>query len=98
MKRATKQSPTKKSATSRASAKRSSSAKGRAKGRSSTLTKQVKSTAMKVFAGAASGAVQALIPPLEEAAGRSAKAAGTSSAKAPRTSKGTRRAKSEART
>jgi hypothetical protein len=41
------------------------------------VTKQVKTTAMKVLQGAASGAMQALIPPLEEAAGASAKSAGT---------------------
>ena len=44
---------------------------------SSRVSSQMKDSAMKVLAGAASGAVQALIPQLEEAAGRSARSAGT---------------------
>jgi hypothetical protein len=47
--------------------------------KSSKVTTQMKQSAMKVLAGAASGAVEALIPQLEDAAGRSAKSAGTSS-------------------
>ncbi len=43
----------------------------------SKMTAQVKDSAMKVLAGAASGAVEALIPQLEQAAGRSARSAGT---------------------
>ena len=51
---------------------------------SSRVTSQVKDSAMKVLAGAASGAVQALIPQLEEAAGRSARTAGTEKASGPK--------------
>jgi hypothetical protein len=50
--------------------------------KASRVTTQVKHSAMKVLAGAASGAVQALIPQLEDAAGRSAKSAATSKASA----------------
>lgn len=39
-------------------------------------TAYVKDTALKVLAGAAAGAVRAIIPPLAEAAGESAQAAG----------------------
>jgi hypothetical protein len=65
-------------------AKRSSAGKPRRKTASSSVTKQVKNTTMKVLAGAASGAVQALIPTLEDAAGRSAKTAGMDTPGQPR--------------
>jgi hypothetical protein len=42
----------------------------------SGATKTLKKTAVKVMAGAAAGAVRAVIPPLEEAAGTSERAAG----------------------
>jgi hypothetical protein len=42
----------------------------------SGATKTLKKTAVKVMAGAAAGAVRAIIPPLEEAAGTSERAAG----------------------
>jgi hypothetical protein len=42
----------------------------------SGTTKTLKKTAVKVMAGAAAGAVRAIIPPLEEAAGTSERAAG----------------------
>lgn len=70
-------------------AKRSSAKKGSAKPAAKRASGQkrkssagsrspgsVKQTAMKVLAGAAAGAVRAIIPPLEEAAGKSAEAAG----------------------
>ena len=41
----------------------------RATKRVSRATKQVKETAMKALAGAAAGAVQAIMPPLEKAVG-----------------------------
>jgi hypothetical protein len=44
--------------------------------RASGATRALKQTAVKVMAGAAAGAVRAIIPPLEEAAGTSARAAG----------------------
>jgi len=68
-KRAKVRSSTAKKGTS----KRPTATKGRKKSPTSTMTKQVKTTAIKVLQGAASGAMQALIPPLEEAAGASAK-------------------------
>jgi len=40
------------------------------KTRSSGTTTQAKQAAMKVLAGAAAGAVRAMVPPLEEAAGK----------------------------
>ena len=51
--------------------------------KSSKVTSQVKDSAMKVLAGAASGAVAALIPQLEEAAGRGARSAGTAKVSPP---------------
>ena len=58
----------------KAKAKRRSAATGRgrvsrATKRVSRATKQVKETAMKALAGAAAGAVQAIMPPLEKAVG-----------------------------
>jgi hypothetical protein len=47
--------------------RRGRAAKARKK-RSSVATTRAKQTAMKVLAGAAAGAVQAMVPPLEEAA------------------------------
>jgi hypothetical protein len=44
--------------------------------KTSGTTKTLKKTAVKVMAGAAAGAVRAIIPPLEEAAGTSERAAG----------------------
>ena len=48
----------------------------RAASNRSGATKTLKKTAVKVMAGAAAGAVRAIIPPLEEAAGTSERAAG----------------------
>jgi hypothetical protein len=63
---------------SKRGAKRSGGArtgrKKRARGTSGT-TKTLQKTAVKVMAGAAAGAVRAIIPPLEEAAGTSERAA-----------------------
>ena len=56
---AKKSKPKRKGATPAKSAKRSGS----------RATSQVKQTAMKVLAGAAAGAVRAIMPPLEKAAG-----------------------------
>ena len=58
----------------KAKAKRRSAATGRgrvsrATKRVSRATKQVKETAMKALAGAAAGAVRAIMPPLEKAVG-----------------------------
>ena len=65
---------------SKRGAKRSGGTRtGRKKGgsrRTSGTTKTLKKTAVKVMAGAAAGAVRAIIPPLEEAAGTSERAAG----------------------
>ena len=44
--------------------------------KTSGATKTLKTTAVKVMAGAAAGAVRAVIPPLEKAAGTSERAAG----------------------
>ena len=44
--------------------------------KASAATKTLKTTAVKVMAGAAAGAVRAVIPPLEKAAGTSERAAG----------------------
>jgi len=44
--------------------------------KASGATKALKKTAVKVMAGAAAGAVRAMIPSLEEAAGTSERAAG----------------------
>jgi hypothetical protein len=48
----------------------------RAASKKSGATKTLNKTAVKVMAGAAAGAVRAIIPPLEEAAGTSERAAG----------------------
>ena len=48
--------------------KRTTATKG-GKKRASRATSQLKQTAMKVLAGAAAGAVRAIMPPLEKAAG-----------------------------
>jgi hypothetical protein len=48
----------------------------RASSTKSGTTKTLKKTAVKVMAGAAAGAVRAIIPPLEEVAGTSERAAG----------------------
>ena len=59
--------------------------------RTSGATKTLKKTAVKVMAGAAAGAVRAIIPPLEEAAGTSERAAGIkqgSGSKSGKSSKG----------
>jgi hypothetical protein len=53
----------------KAKAKRRSATKMKATRRVSRATKQVKETAMKALAGAAAGAVRAIIPPLEKAVG-----------------------------
>jgi hypothetical protein len=66
------------SSRSRSGAKRTART-GRKKGgsrKTSGTTKTLKKTAVKVMAGAAAGAVRAIIPPLEEAAGTSERAAG----------------------
>ena len=78
MPRASKKSVAKKPSAKKPAARtRKTAAKRPSRKRASSVTRQAKTTAMKVLAGAASGAVQALIPPLEEAAGRTAKSAGT---------------------
>jgi hypothetical protein len=64
---------------SKGGAKRSGGIRtGRKKGARGTsgTTKTLKKTAVTVMAGAAAGAVRAIIPPLEEAAGTSERAAG----------------------
>ena len=53
----------------KATAKRRSATKVKATRRISRATKQVKETAMKALAGAAAGAVRAIMPPLEKAVG-----------------------------
>ena len=53
----------------KAKAKRRSATKAKTTRRMSRATKQVKETAMKALAGAAAGAVRAIIPPLEKAVG-----------------------------
>jgi hypothetical protein len=53
----------------KAKAKRRIATKGKATRRMSRATKQVKQTAMKALAGAAAGAVRAIMPPLEKAVG-----------------------------
>ncbi len=74
---ATRNSGARKNPVAKRAAKLPRNASGDRKPASSSVTTQVKDTAMKMLAGAASGAVQALIPPLEEAASRGAKSAGT---------------------
>jgi hypothetical protein len=65
---------------SRKGAKRSGNTRTGRKKRGSRgtsgATKALKKTAVKVMAGAAAGAVRAIIPPLEEAAGTSERTAG----------------------
>ena len=51
-------------------AKATTKSKARRKGSSAATTTQAKRVAMKVLAGAAAGAVRAMVPPLEEAAGK----------------------------
>ena len=70
--------PATKSGRSSRAAKRSGGARAKKGGskRTSSATKTLKKTAVKVMAGAAAGAVRAIIPPLEEAAGTSERAAG----------------------
>lgn len=65
----------KKSAGKQSASKKSGAKKGGSK-KTSAATKQIKQTAVKVLAGAAAGAVRAIIPPLEEAAGTGEKTAG----------------------
>ena len=60
----------------KAKAKRRSATKVKATRRISRATKQVKETAMKALAGAAAGAVRAIIPPLEKAVGAQREAEG----------------------
>jgi len=65
----------------KAKAKRRSATKGKATRRMATrrisrATKQVKETAMKALAGAAAGAVRAIIPPLQKAVGGQREAEG----------------------
>ena len=60
----------------KAKAKRRSAAKVKGTRRISRATKQVKETAMKALAGAAAGAVRAIIPPLEKAVGGQREAEG----------------------
>ena len=57
----------------------------------SGATKTLKKTAVKVMAGAAAGAVRAIIPPLEEAAGTSERAAGIKSGSPSRDAKSARK-------
>lgn len=64
--KARKKTVTKKSKTK---GKRVTAKKGRKKSSSRAVT-QVKQTAMKVLAGAAAGAVRAIVPPMERAASR----------------------------
>ena len=68
--------PAKKKASSRRNARKPSSA-----------AKQIKHTAMQVLAGAAAGAVRAIIPPLEDAISKGAKTAGAP-ARAPKAGRG----------
>jgi len=60
----------------KAKAKRRSATKVKATRRISRATKQVKETAMKALAGAAAGAVRAIIPPLQKAVGGQREAEG----------------------
>ena len=70
-----KAGPRKSSARSGRSTGTKKSGAKRAAGKSGA-TKTLKKTAVKVMAGAAAGAVRAMIPSLEEAAGTSERAAG----------------------
>jgi hypothetical protein len=60
----------------KAKAKRRSATKVKATRRISRATRQVKDTAMKALAGAAAGAVRAIIPPLQKAVGGQREAEG----------------------
>jgi hypothetical protein len=86
-----KKKRTRKPAARKRSVKKPARGKGRTRRRgaigSGKVTKRVSKTAAKVLAGAAAGAVRALIPPLEEAAGASEKAAGTSGRKPPKSAR-----------
>jgi hypothetical protein len=62
--------------------------------RATGATKTLKKTAVKVMAGAAAGAVRAIIPPLEEAAGTSERAAGLKQGSASKGAKSGRSRKS----
>jgi hypothetical protein len=73
---ATAKSSVRKSAGKEAAGKKSGAKKTGAK-KSSATGAQLKKTAVKVLAGAAAGAVRAIIPPLEEVAGTSEEVAGT---------------------
>jgi sRNA-binding protein len=86
----TRKKATKKKATPKRAAKATAAKRGRAAGKKSSATKkrrsartvsrvpaQMKQTAMKVLAGAAAGAVRAIIPPLEKAVESNEAAAGT---------------------
>jgi len=66
--------PSSRSGGSRTAAKKSGGK--RAASKTSGATKTLKKTAVQVMAGAAAGAVRAMIPTLEEAAGSSERAAG----------------------
>jgi hypothetical protein len=67
----------KSSSRSGGSSARAKSSRGkRAVNKRGGATKTLQKTAVKVMAGAAAGAVRAIIPPLEEAAGTSERAAG----------------------
>jgi hypothetical protein len=62
--------------------------------RATGATKTLKKTAVKVMAGAAAGAARAIIPPLEEAAGTSERAAGLKQGSASKGAKSGRSRKS----
>jgi hypothetical protein len=66
----------------------------RAASKKSGATKTLNKTAVKVMAGAAAGAVRAIIPPLEEAAGTSERAAGIKQGSASKGAKSGRNRKS----
>jgi hypothetical protein len=73
-----KKSSKRKTATKKRPARKSSGTKkSKTRRRGSMATSKVRKTAASVLAGAAAGAVRALIPPLEEAAGASEKMAKT---------------------
>ena len=60
----------------KAKAKRRTATKVKTTRRISRASKQVKETAMKALAGAAAGAVRAIMPPLEKAVGGQREAGG----------------------
>jgi hypothetical protein len=74
--RTTAKSKARSKTASRTTAKRKARGKTASRRAGRSATSQVRKTAMKVLAGAAAGAVRAIIPPLEQAAGRSAEVAG----------------------